>query len=589
MAARLEKGELPIYTADIETDPFKKDHVPVPFLIGLYDGVSFKSWGHPDRQGPEYTIEPFLEHVDTLDPGIIYMHNGGRFDFFYLMEGFEGRSIIINSRVVCAYRPAPGGGKHRLEKGYRMEFRDSYAIMPFPLGAYAKDKISMDHLERPHRKKHWPEILKYLEGDCTYLWELCMGFQREFGDFKTIASAAFAKLQEHHSYDKLTSKQDESLRGHYYFGGRVQCFQKGVVERPVVIYDVNSMYPHVMSSVYHPTSWPVLVDRTIRGWKPDGTPDKSKLKTFFVTAEGQNQNAFPMRMPDGSVDFTQPEGVFHVSIHEWNLAVALGRFKPKRILSTYSYLAYAKFAAFVDHFYTARQEVTARFNAHKVTCDLCGEHSSISATEGAEGYCAIGKELVAKNLYYKYTLNSAYGKFGLNPTNYYNWVITKTSEERPKGEGWTLDMIAQAKFFVWKQPSLTPWNVKNIGTAASITGAARSILLKAIHHCKGVLYCDTDSLICETFGAEAGELDAKKLGAWKAEGSGVLMGIAGKKTYVVYDDKGVCVKMAAKGGLLEPDEIMRVANGESILTFRDAPTFKLDGSVQFIERTIKRT
>lgn len=585
MLERAEAGDLPIYTCDLETDPFARGEVPVPFVAGLYDGVVFKNfWGKNCLED----LENYLAS-GILDPGIVYMHNGGRFDFFYLLTKFEGKTTIINSRIVVAKLPINDTSR-RFERGHCFEFRDSFAIMPFPLASYRKDKLDINKLKRENREKHKEEILGYLKGDCVYLWELCMGFQREFGDYKTIASAAFAQLSKVHQYETLTKREDTELRERYYFGGRVQCFREGVTKLPVSIYDTNSMYPFVMSEFFHPTGHAATVDRSIHGWDLDaGTPTRDKgLKTFFLTVEGQNNGAFCQRMPDGSVEFTIPEGIFHVTIHEYLTATRLGLFKLERVHDSFSFLDYSKFHLFVSQYYNARKKVTAEFNEHKKTCAECGGHNSISATEGSAGYCPTGADLVAHNLYYKYILNSAYGKFGLNPENYSNWQITRTTEP-PKGEGWTLEIIS-GKFFVWKQPSQISWNVKNIGTAASITGAARAYLLRAIAKSTDVIYCDTDSIICGEF-AQAPDVpvDSKALGAWKAEGAGVLTAIAGKKMYAVFDDKGECIKHANKGAQISPDDIYSVAKGELMIYERDAPTFKMDGSAQFMHRTVRQT
>lgn len=585
MLDRAKAGELPIYTCDLETDPFARGQVPIPFVAGFYDGITFRSfWGKDCLE----QFQTFLEDGGA-EPGIVYMHNGGRFDFFYLLDKFEGKTTIINSRIVRALMPI-GTGARRFEKEFRFEFRDSFAIMPFPLASYRKDKISIDDLRRKNREKNKAKIVSYLKGDCVYLWELCMGFQREFGDYKTIASAAFAQLSSIHKYETLSKRQDAELRERFYFGGRVQCFREGLVEQPVEIYDANSMYPFVMANYLHPTSWPVAQDRAVHGWdEATGLPSKEPLKTFFLTVEGKNDGAFAVRLPDGSVDFTQRAGLFHVSIHEYLEARRLGLFELDRIIESFSFVEYAKFHQFVDHFYKARKKVTADFNAHKVTCAECGGHNSISATEGSAGYCPTGADLVAHNLYYKYILNSAYGKFGLNPENYSNWEITKRNEP-PKGNGWTLDVLTQGKFYVWKQPTQLGWNVKNIATAASITGAARSYLLRAIARSEEVLYCDTDSLICGKFATAADvPVDEKMLGAWKAEGAGALTAICGKKMYAVFDDEMKCVKHANKGVAISPEDILKVAKGEDIIYYREAPTYKMSGEHEFQHRTASIT
>src|SRR5258708_6718223 len=292
---RMKADEQPIYTMDIETDPFARGRVPVPFVIGLYDGLDFWHFKTDKHSTCVEKVRQFLED-GKIEPGIIYMHNGGRFDFFFLLDFFNGRSTILNSRIVSALMPI-GDGPKRFEKGYRFEFRDSYAIMPFPLKDYWKGEIKIEWLSRELRDAHMGEIISYLRIDCVGLWDLCIGFQREFGDHKTIASASFSELSKFHKYEALPWRTDKEIRDSYYFGGRVQCFEKGVIEKPVTIYDVNSMYPYVMESKYHPVSWPVSCDTKVHGWKEDGSFNRENMRTFFLTVEGQNLGAFPSRMP----------------------------------------------------------------------------------------------------------------------------------------------------------------------------------------------------------------------------------------------------------------------------------------------------
>ena len=95
------------------------------------------------------------------------------------------------------------------------------------------------------------------------------------------------------------------------------------------------------------------------------------------------------------------------------------------------------------------------------------------------------------------------------------------------------------------------------------------------------------------------------------------MAIAGKKLYALYDGDN-CVKIASKGATLVPrdighlmpegmepkaakkaaqqaakniggEKILHVAKGGSYHFVNDAPSFKLNGNVQFIQRTIKGT
>lgn len=538
---RIKNKELPIYTLDLETDPFMRDRVPVPFAAGIYDGVVFRSFWSSRTGTCLQKVKEYME--SNLEPGIVYAHNGGRFDFFYMLEWFDGKMMIINNRIVRAKVPSVVPST---KKKVDFDFRDSYAIMPFPLAAYQKEHIDMNLLTRENRHAHRAEINFYLKGDCVHLWDLCVEFQKKFGDAKTIASAAFKELTDIHHFEKLNLVQDELFRKHFFYGGRVQCFEKGYIQKSIKIYDVNSMYPYAMMAFEHPTGWCVLEDSKI--WN---TP---KLKTFFLTVEGYSDDAFPMRKKNGGIEFGKNEGVFHVSIHEYIAAVGLGCFKPSRILATYNFDDFRTFHMFVDKYYTLREQ---------------------AKKEGDKMH----------TLFYKFILNSAYGKFALNPDNYYDWMLSQAGEI-PKGDLWEPSQLTHGKAILWRRKTLHRRNLNNVATGASITGAARSILLEAIKKSTGVLYCDTDSIMCESFAG--GNLHETKLGAWKQEESGDSLAIAGKKMYALFQGT-TCVKQASKGVSITPEELKRLCSGESITTYRDAPTFAKDGSARFLHRTVRMT
>ena len=70
------------------------------------------------------------------------------------------------------------------------------------------------------------------------------------------------KFEQHATFEKSTMMHDRIYR-QYYFGGRVECFRKGVIKDSLNLYDVNSMYPAVMASHQHPTSVKGYVSRDI--------------------------------------------------------------------------------------------------------------------------------------------------------------------------------------------------------------------------------------------------------------------------------------------------------------------------------------
>lgn len=541
-----------IAVLDLETDPFEHGADIRPFVSGYYDGERFVSYWGDD------CIERTIAFLEKEEPACIYAHNGGRFDFFYFLKHLAGEMVIINNRIVKAFL-----GKH--------ELRDSYAIMPFALEKYEKTKIDYDTFRRPVREKHRNTIVSYLRDDCVSLHLLCDTFRKEFGDKLTVGSAALTQLKQFHQFKRGNNVFDAKFRSQYYFGGRNQVFQSGIIHWPVQVYDVNSMYPFVMSAYLHPVGTGIILDNRIND------------NTAFITVEGWNDGAFPTRQKDGSLDFTVRYGRFYPTIHEYRAALDTGSFKPKRILKTMGFVWRETFSEFVTHFYDARNK--AREEKDKI-----------------------------HTLFYKFVLNSAYGKFAQNPENYFDWRIAKIGELFPDWHEckkscevdcklrW-LPGFMNGEYIIWKR-QIQVALYYNIATGASITGAARAVLLRGLRAAKKPVYCDTDSIICRSLSGVP--IHDSELGSWKLETSGTMAAICGKKLYAIFDEKRNrnhkctleceepcplqwCIKKAHKGAHLEGEEILRIATGETIETANKVPAFKFDGTYSYTKREIRRT
>jgi hypothetical protein len=181
-------------------------------------------------------------------------------------------------------------------------------------------------------------------------------------------------------------------------------------------------------------------------------------------------------------------------------------------------------------------------------------------------------------------LNSAYGKFALDPRRFANYYVTEL-DAAPKGNGWELEARV-GHLQMWAKPNDKRFTgFINVATAASITGASRAQLWRGACKASNLAYCDTDSLTCGAFG---GDVDRSKLGAWKHEQSGNKLAIGGKKLYALFQD-GVCVKKASKGAKLSGEQIEAVARGETVTWTSDAPKLKLNGKHIFVQRDITIT
>jgi hypothetical protein len=525
-----------ISTFDFETDPFLHGRNPSPFCCGFYDGEEYTEfWG-------DDCVSQFIAFVAELDePHILYAHNGGKFDaFFLLAHGVITSPLsVVNGRILKA-------------RFLNHEFRDSYAILPIPLAAYEKQSIEYWKFERENREAYKAEILDYLKSDCVYLHELIQVFRAEFGDSLTIGAASIKALRDLHPFKKCDCGNDDLIRP-FYYGGRVECFESGELAGDFKIYDVNSMYPHVMRNYPHPVNGDFrtelnpplqILDKHYRLNGAINTP-------YFAHVIASNKNCLPSRSKTG-LSFALPHGEFFATSHELIAGREFNDVKIEKILVIYIPRVVSFFDEFVDY-YMARK---------------------IEAEENNKP---------AERLIAKLISNSAYGKTAQNPRKFREWEIMAGILPPDESPDWELHSNDD-NYSIWSRPD--PGNIYyDVSIGASITGAARALLYKAMRQCKRVVYCDTDSVICENF---VGEIHPSKLGAWKFEGKADRLAIAGKKLYAAFD-QGKCVKSAHKGALLSPENIVDIARGGEVLYKRDAPTYSINGQKPFLERRIRKT
>jgi hypothetical protein len=514
----MKEAKKTIAIVDCETDPFAPDFLVKPFAIGFETPDRYVDfWG-------DDCVKQFFDYLDTLEERfIIYAHNGGKFDFYfflaYLAQNTSPR--IINGRLVQIFF-----GKQ--------EFRDSYAIVDIPLAKFHKDEIDYQKFTRERREKNKAEIRHYLRTDCAYLFELVKEFHSRFGDKLTAASAALQILHSFHGFEKITCETIDAKFREYYFGGRVQCFETGLL-RPTPgnrfrVVDRNSMYPSAMCEAEHPISASYELN------------DKITERTDFATVIARSNGALPMRQANGSLDFPNTTGRFFATGHEIKAGIETGTLEIIEVESAWEFERKSTFSEFVNYYYPLRQK--AKLDKDKLA-----------------------------DIMYKLVLNSSYGKFALNPRKFKSWKLTigeipepLASEDYP--DGWTLHSQT-GDIFIWERPSPRRGGFYNIATAASITGAARANLLRNLALSKRPIYCDTDSIVCEAFN---GNLSETELGGWKIEADGDLAAIAGKKLYAIYDGNKI-LKKASKGCKLDGEQIIDICNGSTVMYSNDVPTF----------------
>lgn len=583
------------WTGDCETDPFHhcadsacpKCHghgrVPKPFLWGAYQGST-------DTYLEFTEAREFAEHFRRLKTKC-FAHNGGKFDYHYLRDEINSDQPItlINGRLA------------RFKIG-ECEFRDSLNIFPNTRLADFGCKNHIDYALLEPERRGDPnvrgEISAYLKHDCVGLWEQVARYRRDYGTSLTQATASMKFWEKYHYQDaapRQTRLQFERCRP-YYYGGRVQCFERGARQCDFSVADINSAYPFAMLSKHPISPLPVLTRRL-----PEREED---LASSLITVEATARGCFPWRQnvvghgegclceqcrrgelyfPDDSTRSNGRSGRTRIyAITGWELiaAMELGAVSNIRIIEVLRFAQRVDFKDYIEHFY--RMRLTA------------GERGDL-----------------AGKIFGKYFMNSLYGKFGADCSSYGEYVIaTADSLERWEKKGfnrykdWSRD-----RWLMERKPreedlddTESRWRYYNVATAASITGFVRAYLFRSMHEASGLIYCDTDSITAR----DVSRLNfGKELGNWKDEGRFDRYVIAGKKTYAFHEagapdeydpesdrpswklaSKGVDFHKLADG----PERIAALANGSEITYLPEVPTYSVTrAEPRFINRSLRAT
>ena len=557
----LPPSRLPIAVIDCETDPFSNQYQELhPFAWGFYDGITYhQTWG---VNATDEMLSFLSSHKQAFQ---IFAHNGGRFDFQFMLQHLRGKPLVINGRIVNV-------------KLFHHTLSDSYARIPVPLARF-QGKIDIDYSKMAvgKREKHKAEISTYLKSDCISLFDVITAWSDKFGRRdSTMASAAMRKCLEAvpSAKGRMNEGEDEKFRC-YYFGGRVQAFKRGIVQDNITLSDANSMYPYAMVKFKHPVG-------TGASWRVSLDIDDD---TDFACIEAWSKGALPLRTDTG-LHFPSGFGTFYATGHEIRMGLRHNRLKISKVLHARTCKDKVDFSTFINPVYADRM--------------IYKRNGDVMNTE-----------------FYKLLMNSAYGKFAINPRNFmdfifigqdelddYEVILTPNGREINYEGKWYVqvsdpsDTRAMLRF---KRPADNNKGYRNVATAASITGAARAVLFECLCKSQHPIYCDTDSIAARC--VETSD-DPYTLGAWKVEAFGDAMAIAGKKMYALFGEPANdaqrsarmtrygdarCIKLASKGVRLTAPEMVRIANEGEIFKRNEAPTFDVDGQQFYIGRTVRLT
>lgn len=539
--------------------------MPEPFIWGAFNGTT--------EEYLEFATGRELADFFRSKKTVVYAHNGGRFDYHYLRDEINsGESLMIIA------------GRISKCKIGEAEFRDSMNIFQQTALKEFGGKIDIDYAKMEPEARNDPnikaEISLYLRQDCVLLWEKLQEYFSKYGRGLTQAGSAM-RIWSKMSGIKPPEQTKEQFKRYkkFYCGGRVECFKIGVKETPFKVVDINSAYPYAMLHK-HPFSPAGVVD--------DRLPADNEIERSLIRLECESDGAFPYRTDKGELIFPKDGQIREYHITGWELKTALeyNACRHIKIIEVHTFPLSIDFTEYVHTFYNKRKEAKARKDK-------------------------------AENIFCKLFLNSLYGKMGSNPGG----LSAGENEEDNPADGYqeyriaTDDSIDKEKIEGFE--SYKPWGQRslmirplpemqhryyNVATAASITGFVRAYLFRASRLCGGVVYGDTDSLAAEN-------IDrlplGNELGQWKLELDCKKYAVAGKKNYAfesidptlmeyhAYQSRQAKTghwKIACKGAKLTPEELVRVAAGETVTYRPESPTYTITrNEPRFINREIRRT
>lgn len=553
---------------DSETDPFKHGRIPKEFCWGVYLESGNGDFIYKSFWGDDCTLQ-LLDFLTGWN-GIIYAHNGGKFDYYYLLNHFQEYDWPVHPSLI----------KSRISKlkWGPTEYRDSYLILPVALKVTGdKDEIDYQLFEKETREQHKEEILDYLKQDCVGLYKNIRSFIDRFGMGLTLANRSFAEMEKLGIKPHRSSAYRDAQYRDYFFGGRCQCFDSGSFKGKFTYLDINSAYPFAMMEDHF---WGTSSDVV------EGIPDidEEKLKRCLMIVNCRSFGAFPRRKKDGSIHFPEDKGDFSVTGWEYVAAMDLDLIDEVTVIRTIIPHETMSFKPFVEKFYK-----------EKLAAEKSGD--------------------TQMRLFAKLMMNSGYGRFAMNPDNWSEHALTLCGEGAPDiGEEeknqneWELTMrLEDAGFDVFERDVTEDQKrYYNVATSCSITGYVRSMLMRAIDSVDRIYYCDTDSMIFEgSHNVPMGD----KLGEWAIEAAGTELHLAGKKLYALKTTDGDW-KIASKGVNLTQDPkgtfsnskdreragrkqaasvIKRIAGGGTYQHRNNAYNFSLKGKGRFVERKIRNT
>lgn len=456
---------------DIETHNWTKFA-----FAGTYDGFTYKE--HESIESLIKSIFNYRNHNRTF-----FAHNGGRFDFLFILEEIKKykkikiEKMIFNGSSLIFFEAE--------RSGVRISFQDTFPLFKMSLKKIGetfckKQKLcgAIDFENGEKFDKNNKLHRDYLRLDCEVLFEAIENlrkykFAKSTGLKLTISSQALAHFRTNFLKEKIFHPPNSVKKfiRKSMAGGRTEIFKFS--SQNGAIYDVNSMYPAIMSQENIPITYlgPSKNENEFGFHDIEAlVPKNTIFPILWVRQNGR------LIFPTGKI-----KGIYFSE--EIKLAKEMG-----------AIITFKK-----GHKFSARNDLFTDYISE------CFKMRSID-----QGHSEMGKRL----------MNHLFGKFGQRSERE-EIFFTATSDlrqlsknEKPVGsiEAFFKNKIAKRVIIKESVHSLPQ-------IAAAITAHARCRLTRALIKCGSrALYCDTDSIFLE--GIEPAPFRvSKNLGDFKLESS----------------------------------------------------------------------
>jgi hypothetical protein len=470
-------GNNKIATFDIESIEWTTS-----FLCGgYYNGTDYYySWDEKD----------FFRYLIAQENTTIYAHNGGKFDFLWLLSvaismGCRPNIVLQGTRILS------------IEIG-NVEFLDSYALIPMSLekagGMVGQGKVDLpfDYSEFGSLTRSQKTILlEYLEQDCRLLYDVLeylftYAARHDIAIRKTVASTSWRTVKSWLNIPNCQWSPTTYARlREGYYGGRTEVYKTQT--KSGHRYDRNSSYPAAL----HNTALPIPPAEYTLNPVSDFRDGKEGIYTAHVYVPEMNIPPLPIR--------TKTRLYFPVG----------------DLFGTWTGLE-------------LRYAIQCGCQVLKITNGITFETSKVIFDKAIQKIWRLRKNADTKalNSWIKWLANSLTGKFAQRPE-----FEVITFGERPNDDARALDPYGD--FFAHKVERIDGccW----VQWAAYLTSEARISLHDALKNARGPCYCDTDSVYCEHMTRHTNI--GPGLGQWGYEGPMENWEAAAPKMYNYFDGK----------------------------------------------------